>query len=546
MSQKSLNYEKNTNLYFVDSQCFAVAIPSHNREHSIKDNVLKYLKDNNIVNECIYVFVADSQYDKYVEALKDYEGLHIINSGMEGLRQNRDFMRNYFFDGHYVLYLDDDIKGLTTPDLQLFIIESIIKMKENNSLLLSINPTGNKFFCANKYLIGLYFCVGCCYIEKNTHHPILYLTNNLTTDEKEDYYRTYIISLYFSKTIRDDRYTIIHKYKSTSGGMNTQDRINNNLLSLQYIHNLDNSNLINIRKKKNNNELIFNNRNYKGTLDIEKTQEVAEGIYIDKCLYTHNIKEYMTIIYDNIDGRDDKDNKPIAILYKGVLKNKWKYGFLEFMGKIKNIYSTQRGSLSGQIIPELLNGSGRDLYKNNNLKYDKTGTMVLNSKFDVCNPIRSISMGYNLRGELTKPTLKYELQYPELDNLLSMMTLLYNRAINEGYIDDRDNKNITKYKNSAFSTITINSSVVCATHKDNHRQVGWACMAVFRTDPKYKGINIQFPEYETELILDDGDVLLFDSKNIIHSNSNSYDENNIELPKHTQIGRYSIIGFNKA
>jgi hypothetical protein len=69
-------------------------------------------------------------------------------------------------------------------------------------------------------------------------------------------------------------------------------------------------------------------------------------------------------------------------------------------------------------------------------------------------------------------------------------------------------------------------------------------MIVFRTDDNYSGLDILFPDYDLLIKLDDGDIIEFDSSNILHSNTPKMDKMG-NIVSDVDIGRYSIIFFNK-
>ena len=91
---------------------YVIAIPSYNREENIKKATLNMLDINNIDPSRVYIFVANnSEKMKYKKSLnngfKNY-GQNII-VGELGVMNIRNFMANYFEEGQYVFYLDDDM-----------------------------------------------------------------------------------------------------------------------------------------------------------------------------------------------------------------------------------------------------------------------------------------------------------------------------------------------------------------------------------------------------------------------------------------------------
>jgi hypothetical protein len=163
---------------------YKIAIPSHARYNYISDYVLDYLLYLNDVRPSdIYVFVAEEEYDNY-KFLIESEKVNVIKSVLT-LSGQRDFMRDFFDEDEYILYLDDDLQSIykkgtpTCYNINNFVNDGITYMKQHNLQLLSLNPTGNLYYASNTIKKGLYFAVGCCYIERNSHSPLLYLKSNI-------------------------------------------------------------------------------------------------------------------------------------------------------------------------------------------------------------------------------------------------------------------------------------------------------------------------------------------------------------------------------
>jgi hypothetical protein len=182
---------------------YVIAIPSYNREENIKKATLNMLDINNIDPSRVYIFVANnSEKMKYKKSLnngfKNY-GQNII-VGELGVMNIRNFMANYFEEGQYVFYLDDDMyrmykcifdedsikkvskklkdKGLkpnetnfkkwmkTGNRLELmkkggkvgsihdFIIDGFTECEERGMRLFGIHPVDNPFFLTPKHMPG--------------------------------------------------------------------------------------------------------------------------------------------------------------------------------------------------------------------------------------------------------------------------------------------------------------------------------------------------------------------------------------------------------
>jgi hypothetical protein len=206
--------------------------------------------------------------------------------------------------------------------------------------------------------------------------------------------------------------------------------------------------------------------------------------------------------------------------------------------------------MAGKLNPDLLQPSIRKIYDNGLLKYNYNNTQTRGSGFDVSNPIRSINIGYykkNFTGEiyLKKLSAKIDREINRLNDLISMISDIYRYYTDTGIIPKVETLNYKYKPNSAFSSLTINSNCRCATHKDKN-QIGWSAITYFKQNPNYTGTDLQFPEYDISVKVEDGDLIFFDSVNTMHSNSPIYyNGENVENDNSLNINRYSIIFYNK-
>jgi len=533
-----------------------IAIPSKGRYNYINEYVLKFIVNSTAKYNLQYdknsikIFVEDSEYNKYCDVIHNNK-VEIVKHYKNNLADCRDYIRQNYPD-KYILYLDDDLTGIIKNgendicNIAVFIEESIKYMEQHNLLLLSVNPTNNKYFCSNNLKHGLYLAVGCCYIEKNRNDRILYL-ENYGLDEKEDYYRTLQTYKYYSDIGRNDMYYVRHKYKKLEGGMNSDDRTANNknaIDKLQYLFN----GFFTIKTRKDGlEELILSRKKYYNRttnyIIYGDKRNIEEGIYLQDIQYLNDM------VYKNIIR--DENNNPIAIVIKGIFKGYYeKYNLTYLFDSIKNNVSRNRGAMAGKINPDLLQPSIRKIYDNGLLKYNYNNTQTRGSGFDVSNPIRSINIGYykkNFTGEiyLKKLSAKIDREINRLNDLISMISDIYRYYTDTGIIPKVETLNYKYKPNSAFSSLTINSNCRCATHKDKN-QIGWSAITYFKQNPNYTGTDLQFPEYDISVKVEDGDLIFFDSVNTIHSNSPIYyNGEKIENDNSLNINRYSIIFYNK-
>lgn len=493
---------------------FVIAIPSYQRLNQV-ENLLKYLDENNVDSENIYIFVDPDCYLNYYSHLGNTK-INLIK-GIRGLIHQRTFMRYYFDKYQKILYLDDDFKSFKCPPNYKFnLVEEINKMfdrmADNKCFLGSVNPTNNLYFCTGKEKFGLYLCVGCCYLEVNLKYEEF---NNLVLDEKEDYTRTLLHYIYSGRVYRNDKICVNHKYSGTSGGMNTsKDRnlmndLRINVLKIAY------GDLIQIFSKKNKKEIRFKQRNFKKITLKTLEKNVVLGEYISneesnnyKLYGNNNIKFY------------NNNGELLGVLIKDVIKFR-NYKFLDNFLKCKK--TTQRGTLGGIIeydkLPSFIQKcTNKDL---DNLEFNKTKTYCLvknRSRFYIGNEVSSVNFGYQYnKGEvkMSKRNLKY---METFEKHLGFTMKLINNYFLEYAKYKNDNYGLFK---TVFNGVTVNKEVRTANHRDT-TNYGWGAII-----NNVMG-ELHLPEYKITVSISPHDLFIFDSKNIIHSNSENV-ENRISI-----------------
>ena len=114
---------------------YVIAIPSYNRSDSIQTKTLTVLQQNNIEPSLIHIFVANKeQYDIYLQAIpKHLYGTLVI--GILGLKNQRNYINDYYTEGTHIVELDDDITS---------IVQLIVKDKSKGSSKSSKGSKGSK------------------------------------------------------------------------------------------------------------------------------------------------------------------------------------------------------------------------------------------------------------------------------------------------------------------------------------------------------------------------------------------------------------------
>ena len=165
---------------------YQIAIPTYKRSNCIQ--TLNFLKKENVPIFLITLFVADQdEYDKYYEKYSEYK----IVIGIKGIRNQRNFINNYYEDNEYIISMDDDISDLiNVKEIQFnqWIYEAIEFMKSKNIGLLGVSPVTNIHWTKSRkgeaFKAGRYLAVGVFQIYKVRKYY------TLTLEYMEDYERS--------------------------------------------------------------------------------------------------------------------------------------------------------------------------------------------------------------------------------------------------------------------------------------------------------------------------------------------------------------------
>lgn len=205
---------------------YKIVICSHDRVHTLKKKTLSTLESYNIPKDNIYIFVAESEEDKYREAL---EGYHIC-PGELGLDKQRNAVSRYFGEDECLFCLDDDITGffcrknnklVPLGDLDTFVRYGFKTAKEEKCSLWSLYPVKNALWLKNTISVGLVFCYGCCFGLINKKDILI------QGQLKEDYERSLKFWKRDGSVLRINWVCPSQSYKKGKGGLSeyrTEDR----------------------------------------------------------------------------------------------------------------------------------------------------------------------------------------------------------------------------------------------------------------------------------------------------------------------------------
>ena len=91
---------------------YKIVVPTFKRYDTFKNKTFKLLLDYKIPAKNIYIFVANNEEKKLYEKVLDKSKYNKIVVGKKGLRNQRNFISDYFNENDYLIQLDDDLDGL--------------------------------------------------------------------------------------------------------------------------------------------------------------------------------------------------------------------------------------------------------------------------------------------------------------------------------------------------------------------------------------------------------------------------------------------------
>lgn len=229
---------------------YIIAIPTYKRYKTLVQKTIHILEKHNITPKIIYIFVADqNEKTLYIDSLDKKYHTNII-VGKLGLRDQRNFISQYFPVNTCIVEMDDDIKqiyelshvSLTNKynkkmkpisDLDGFIKNAFQECKNKKLYLWGVYPIDNAYFMNNNVTTDLRIIVGPFWGIINRHDTDLILELN----EKEDIERTIKHYVKDGGVMRFNNVSIETTYYKTPGGMqaNGVDRKSEALKSANYL-----------------------------------------------------------------------------------------------------------------------------------------------------------------------------------------------------------------------------------------------------------------------------------------------------------------------
>ena len=231
---------------------YIIVIPSYNRVELIQSKTLKLLKRHGIDRTRIKIFVANQeQYELYKSKIPmELYGEIIV--GVIGLKNQRNFIMDYYPEGKMIVQMDDDLEKiveLVDPatmarkstrrmgdigDLDGFIKGAFRMCRDRGIYLWGVYPLANARFMSPKTTTDLRFIVGPMWGMINRHRAEL----KITIDEKENAERTLQYYTLDGAVLRFNNVGIETRYYTNKGGMQNEgkNRKAEALKSVYYLH----------------------------------------------------------------------------------------------------------------------------------------------------------------------------------------------------------------------------------------------------------------------------------------------------------------------
>lgn len=196
---------------------YKIAIPSYKRVDILKTRTLALLERQNIDKSKVFVFVVPEEALLYKEAFPDYQ----IITGIKGLKEQRNFISEYFSEGEYIVSIDDDIKDvivkkdnqlLSVDNLEEVVVKGFSDCRNSGAKLFGFYPTINKLWMTDTISEGFKFIIGSCFGYINSG-----IVRTIT--EKDDYEFSVLNYIRDKKLIRYNYISIKTKYYKNTGGL---------------------------------------------------------------------------------------------------------------------------------------------------------------------------------------------------------------------------------------------------------------------------------------------------------------------------------------
>lgn len=198
-----------------------LAIPTYQRYNSISQKTLRYLNEHAYPAPLIYLFVAsEEERVRYDENVPAHLYGHIV-VGVPGLREQRNFITDYFDEGEIIIEMDDDVESIycMTGGFMGLVDHGIKMIKTGNGGLFGCMPNDDKRVMTLTTTTHLAFIIGVFSVRKN-HKAI-----RISLVQKQDYERSILYFLQYGTTYRYKGAGVKTRYLKNAGGLQDGHRL---------------------------------------------------------------------------------------------------------------------------------------------------------------------------------------------------------------------------------------------------------------------------------------------------------------------------------
>jgi hypothetical protein len=210
-----------------------IAIPTFRRANLISGLTLKFLREANYPPYLIRLFVASEEEKQLYETLVPRLLYYDIVVGVPGLKEQRNFITDYFDEDQIILQMDDDIKTIKTVPFMSFtdLVLKGVDAVEKAVGLWGIMPNDDGRKMKEETTIHLAHIIGCFFIYRN-HKEI-----RINTTEKEDFERSIQYFQTYGAVARYKGAGVATAYEKTPGGLQDPDgcRRERQIQGVQYM-----------------------------------------------------------------------------------------------------------------------------------------------------------------------------------------------------------------------------------------------------------------------------------------------------------------------
>ena len=208
-----------------------IAIPSYQRPELCKNLTLTFLNLNQYPNDLITIFVASEEeklaYEKNIA--RSLYGKIVV--GKKGLKEQRNFISEYYDEGQVIIQMDDDIKGIKSSFLTFpqIVLHAKNLFEKHTCGLFGVLPNDDTRRFKDDYTTHLAHILGSFFICRN-HRDLV-----CNVEEKEDYERTLLYFLRYGSVIRYRGAGVSTDYTKNAGGLQQEGREARMLEGAKYL-----------------------------------------------------------------------------------------------------------------------------------------------------------------------------------------------------------------------------------------------------------------------------------------------------------------------